>query len=114
MSAYVAEASDWAKKMVRRDSRGSGDSGRAMAAVARRCGVTPSLIWALHYRPPKNLLVTAYFALASQYRDECEKQRKLLEHEIEVTAAKVGADSAAVGAARALVDEIAGALTPGE
>jgi hypothetical protein len=116
MSAYVAEARHWAINMVRRESRGSGDRDRAMEAVARRCGggVTPSLIRSLHYRPPKNLLVTAYFAIASAYQAECEKQRKLLEHEIEITAAKVGVDSSAVGAARALVGETSGVLTPRE
>ena len=102
MSAYVASAREWAVEMVRRESRGSGDRDRAMATVARRCGVTPSLIRSLHYRPPKNLVVTAYFAIASAYRDECEKQRKRLEHEIAITAAKVGFDAAVVRAARGL------------
>lgn len=105
MTAFVADAREWATRMVRREARGSGDLDRAMGAVARRCGVTPSLIRSLHYRPPKDLWASAYFALASAYVAECEKQRKLLEHEIEITAAKAGTDAPLVRAARALAGE---------
>ena len=102
MNAVVADARDWALKMVHRESRGPGDRDRAMAAVARRCRVTPSLIRSLHYRPPKDIWASAYFSIAGAYRAECEKQRKLLDHELQITAAKAGADAPLVRAAAAL------------
>ena len=108
MNAVVSDARDWATKMVRRESRGVGDLDRAMVTVARRCGVTPLLIRSLHYRPPKDIWASTYFRIACAYRDECEKQRKLLENELEITAAKAGADAYLVGAARALAGAGAG------
>ena len=103
MSAVVADARKWAVQMVKTETRGSGDLERAMETVARRCDVTVSLIRSLHYRAPKDIWATCYFKIASAYRVECERQAKLLEHELQITAAKVGSSASLVGAARALV-----------
>jgi hypothetical protein len=109
MNTIVSDAREWARQMVHAESRGSGDLDRAMAAVARRCGVTVSLIRSLHYRPPKDLWASCYFKIASAYRAECERQARKIEHEIAITSAKVGSTSVFVRAAAAL----AGAEVPG-
>ncbi len=109
----VHEARDWAMKMVRWDARASGDLSGAMARVARRCGVTRSLIWALHYRPPKDIWTSAYFKLHEAYRAECERQAKLFDHEFKIAAAKAGPGAPFVRAAVVVAGEgLGGSAAP--
>ena len=85
MSAAVQEAQKWANALVLRESR--------------------SLIWALRYRPPKDILMGAYLSVRNAYLADCERQKRLLEHEIAITKAALG-NSAEVEAAEALVEEM--------
>ena len=53
------ECADWAAYLTRAESRGPGDYVAAMGRVARKAKVTRSLIWALHYRKPKDVWTKA-------------------------------------------------------
>lgn len=77
-SAFVEEARDWAKELVRTESRRPGDHKPAMRRVARRVGVTFALLKNLHYRPPKSISVNDYLALYLDYHAN-EQSRKFRE-----------------------------------
>lgn len=106
-AAYVAEATLWAKAMVKQESRGYGDTLPAMQRLGDRHKLNWRLLWNLHYRPPKGVFAGAYFTLKAVYELECERQLRLLTHEIETTKAKAGPDARAVRAGVALVDAAA-------
>ena len=101
---FVDRSKAWALALVRAESRGPGDMGEAMRRVARRIRIPFGRIWALHYRPPKDVPVSIYQSLALAYIAMCEEQVRHLRHEIEVTRAIAGADCSAVRAAETLVD----------
>ena len=111
-SELVADAADWARDLMLRETRGPGDLANAMRRVAARLGVPYGALWALRYRPPKGVLASIYFAL----RDACEAERarqiRALEHELEETARTAGTDHHSVRAARAVVDAAHGAEAP--
>ena len=62
-TAYVVEAAEWAKQIVRSEARFPGDYGPAMKRAARKVGVPFGLIWRLHYRAPNKIDVSDYAAL---------------------------------------------------
>lgn len=105
MSEAVQEAQKWANALVLRESRGPGDLPNAMDRIERRYGVARGLIWALRYRPPKDILMGAYLSVRNAYLADCERQKRLLEHEIAITKATLGTD-AEVDEAEALVAEM--------
>lgn len=81
----VEAASRWAAKLVERAYRGLGDSvDEAMKRVARDARVPRSVLWALRYRPPKDLGARAYVALRATYRNELLRQGAKLELDIEI------------------------------
>ncbi len=99
----VDMAAGWADRLVKFESRGPGDLDGAMRRVARRHGLTYSLFWKLRYRRPKDVMASAFFILRDAYRAECARQQGRLAHELELTRAVAGPDSAAARAAEALV-----------
>lgn len=102
--ALVADARDWANKLVLRESRGPGDTENAMRRLAARYGgLDYGALWGLRYRPPKRIFADVYFALAAAYQAECERQQRLLQHDIATTKAIAGARNSAVVAAEAVV-----------
>lgn len=109
-AAVVNQAREWANELLLRESAGPGDLPNTMQRLERRYGVSQRLLWTLRYRPPKDLLVSAYLQLRSAYLADCDRQRKRLEHEIEITKATVG-DTAALEEAAALVSEARETLT---
>lgn len=102
---FVASARDWANALVRRESRGSGDTENAMHRLEARYGIPWRVFWSLRYRPPTDILASVYFRLHEAYQHECERQMRLLKHELEITKATAGPAPASVRAAEALVDE---------
>lgn len=62
-SAFVEEATDWAKELVHVETKRPGDHKPAMGRVARRAGVSFALLKNLHYRPPKSISINDYLAL---------------------------------------------------
>lgn len=107
-AAYVDDARSWAQELVRRESRGPGDQENAMRRLGTRHGIPWRVFWKLKYRPPQDIFISTYNRLHAAYRAECERQLRLLKHDIEITKAKAGAGSAAVVAAEALLAEMEG------
>ena len=101
--AAVQDARDWANKLVIRESRGPGDMDNAIRRVSQRYGIDYWELWGLRYRPPKRIFLDLYVRLQGAYRSECERQMRLLEHELAKTKLITGDDHAAVRAAEALV-----------
>ena len=104
-AAYIDRAAEWADWLTRTESRGPGDRENAWGRLERRYGIPPRAFWSLRYRRPKTLIVSIYFRLQAAYQAECQRQMRKLQHELAITKATAGADSAAVRAATALVGE---------
>lgn len=104
LRVFVASARDWANALVRRESRGSGDTENAMRRLEVRYGIPWRTFWSLRYRPPNDILTGVFFRLKAAYEAECERQVRLLQHELEITKAKAGPDAASVRAAMAILD----------
>lgn len=105
MTAAVVTARDWAAKLVQRESRGPGDTENAMRRLETRYGIPWRTLWSLRYRPPSDVFVSVYERLGAAYQAECERQERLLRHEIQITKAKAGPFHAAVLAAEAVAGE---------
>jgi hypothetical protein len=105
MTSAVGEAKDWAKWLVQRETRGPGDLENAMRRLEARYGISFSTLWALRYRPPKDIFVSTYELLRSAYLAEHEKHERLLRHEREITKAKSRIGAALVRAASSLAGE---------
>ena len=108
MTETAATARSWTYELLRRESRGPGDMENAMRRLETRYGIPWRIFWTMRYRPPTDVLTGVFVKLGSAYRAECERQERLLRHEIEITKLKTGTVSAAVRAAEALVGEAAG------
>ena len=85
----ATDAQQWANELVRRESRGNGDTENAMRRLEARYGVPWRTFWTLRYRPPSDVLVGVYLKLKTAYEAECERQQRLLDHEREITRKKV-------------------------
>jgi hypothetical protein len=101
---YVEQARGWASQLVRSEIVGPGDLENAMRRIEAKYGVPYSTLWALRYRKPKDMLVTAWFGLKAAYEAECQRQMRKLRHEIEITKAIAGPLEPSVRKAQALVD----------
>lgn len=108
MPSAIAEAQEWAKFLVHRESRGPGDRENAMGRLARRHGLTKGLIWSLLYRPPKDMLLTKFLSLQGAYIAECQRQEQALRHEREITESKTLFGKAFVSAADAVAGKEGG------
>jgi hypothetical protein len=102
-AAFVEQASAWARDLTNRESRGPGDIENAWRRLEARYGIPTSVFWSLRYRKPKGVFVGVYSRLHAAYLAECERQKRLLEHDIEVTKKIAGPAHAAVVAAEAVV-----------
>jgi hypothetical protein len=102
---FVSNAQEWANELVRRESRGPGDYENAMRRLESRYGIPWQTFWRLRHGRLKDVYVSIYVRLQAAYQAECERQMRLLAHEIEIAKAKGLAGTPAVAAAEALVDE---------
>lgn len=116
-AAYVDQATEWASAIVRRESRGPGDTEAAMRRIEARYGLPFSLLWSLRYRKPKGIETSLFVRLQSVYLAEVERQQRLLNHERAATEAKTWLGRIMVGAVDRLGGESAaavGASKPGD
>jgi hypothetical protein len=104
-AAYVDRAVTWSKKLTRMKASGPGDMENAMRRIEREYGIEYGVLWALRYRKPKDILASWYFRLKAAYEAECQRQVRMLQHEIEITKA-MGAGADAVASAEAFVREM--------
>ncbi|WP_342711530.1 hypothetical protein AAFG13_06720 [Bradyrhizobium sp. B124] len=109
-SAYLDEAVKWSKDLTKMRVRGPGDTERAMRSIEREYGVEYGVLWRLRYRRSqlKDIGVTAYMRLKAAYQAECQRQLRMLKHEIAITEAACGAASDPVVQAKALVRQNGG------
>mgnify|MGYP003542902210 CR=1 FL=1 len=80
----TAVASEYVRRMVARESRGPGDTEGAMARLEARYGIG---FWQLsHLRGgrAKPVDIRLFARIRAAYLDYCEKQIRLLQHEIAV------------------------------
>lgn len=80
----TAVASEYVRRMVAREARGPGDTEGAMARLEARYGIG---FWQLsHLRGgrAKTVDVSLFARIRAAYLDYCERQIRLLEHEIAV------------------------------
>jgi len=106
-TAYLDQAAHWSKDLTRMKSRGPGDIENAMRRVEREYGIDYGFLWSLRYRRDRlrTISISVYEGIRAAYRAECERQMRKLENEIKRTEEIVGPDSAAVHAAKALLDK---------
>lgn len=99
----VEEVSGWSRVLVQREMQGPGDMPRAMHRIEGRYGIPYHVLWTLRYRPPKDIAASIYFALKAAHQAECERQLRLLEHELSITRAALGASHSAVAQVEAVL-----------
>ena len=101
-AVFVERAQSWARELETKELPTAGTLPAARQAAERRHRLPSGLLYSLRYRPPKRIAVDAYEALRTALIAACERERKRLEHEIEVArAAGVGVDHPAMAAAEA-------------
>lgn len=86
-AAFVDQARDWAREIVNADVRGPGDLENAMRRVEQRYGLPFASLWALRYRPPKDVGVSIYTKLQAAHADVCERQMRKFRDELDRTKA---------------------------
>lgn len=101
----VEQSALWARELTRREARGPGDIESAWHRLERRYGVPFRAFWALRYRRPKSITAEIYVRLCAAYQAECDRQMRMLAHEIEIAKAKVGPLHPTLVAASRVVDE---------
>lgn len=89
MSAVEA-AQHWAKSLVHRESRGPGDMEGAMRRLEAKYGIPWRAFWSLRYRPPTSICADLWLRLRAAHEAECQRQMRLIEHELEITKAIAG------------------------
>lgn len=102
MSKAVELAAAWVNTMLRLESRGAGDSINAMRRLSVKHGIPYSLLFALKYKPPKDLYVSAFEKLENAYEKQLRGAVSALDHERKLTEAKTGIGARIVAAANAL------------
>lgn len=98
------QARTWANDLVRRESRGPGDMRNAMQRLESKYGIPWRTFWELRYRPPADVLHGVWERLRQAHLAECERQMRLLKHDIEITKA-IKPEAHSVASAQAFIDE---------
>lgn len=100
---FVDEASTKASWLVQREARGPGDLPNAMRRLEARYGIPYSTFVLLRYRRPKDILISVYVRISEAHRAECERQKRLIEHEAYRADARTNFGRSVVAEAQALV-----------
>ncbi|MBY0250178.1 MAG: hypothetical protein K2X54_02140 [Methylobacterium organophilum] len=90
-------------ELLRFETRGPGDTANAMRRIATRAAVPFGKLWALRYRPPKEIASHILARIEAAHAAEKERQLRRLAHDVEITASIAGAAHPAVRAAEALL-----------
>jgi hypothetical protein len=81
MSEAVLNARHWLDAMVKRETRGAGDTVNAIRRLSNRYRIPYGLLWSLRYRPPRDLFVEMYRRIEAAYDEETRRAVTALEHE---------------------------------
>lgn len=87
----VEQATIWARALVQREARGPGDTPAAMHRLSARYGISHHALWTLRYRSPRDVAASVYFRLKEAHENEIQRQLRLLENELAISRAKLGA-----------------------
>jgi hypothetical protein len=79
-----------------------------MRRIATRAAIPFGKLWALRYRPPKEIASHILARIEAAHAAECERQLRRLAHDVEVTAAVAGSAHPAVAEAQAALRAAAG------
>lgn len=104
----VEQATIWARALVQREARGPGDIPAAMHRLAARHGISHHAFWTLRYRAPRDVAASIYFRLKEAYEYEIQRQLRLLEIELAVSRAKLGASHPVVASVEASLGTVDG------
>ncbi|WP_449411435.1 hypothetical protein [Methylobacterium komagatae] len=100
-NADVMRGQSLSNDLLRWETRGPGDTANAMRRIASRAAVPFGKLWALRYRPPKEIASHVLARIEAAHAAERERQLRRLAHDVEITAALAGPDHPAVAAAAA-------------
>lgn len=100
-NADVMRGQSLSNDLLRWETRGPGDTANAMRRIANRAAVPFGKLWALRYRPPKEIASHVLARIEAAHAAERERQLRRLAHDVEITAALAGSDHPAVAAAAA-------------
>lgn len=104
-AAFVDQARDWARDVVNADVRGPGDLENAMRRVESRYGIPFAALWALRYRPPKDVAASIYLRLQQAHAAVCESQMRKFKDELDKTRQTTGHSASLVRAAVVVAGE---------
>lgn len=80
---YVAEASGYARRLVEDEAHRNGQPIKVAArTVARRLRTSPSSIWSLLFRPPKQISASLLFALQAAVERQIVREIEALNNEL--------------------------------
>lgn len=80
---YTGRACDMTRELVFREMKEGGLSkNAALRAVAVKTGLSWRMLWALTYRPPKDVLAFVYAGVAAAYAREVSRQEARLATEL--------------------------------
>ncbi|MDP4005100.1 hypothetical protein [Methylobacterium sp. NEAU K] len=89
--------------LLRFETRGPGDTANAMRRIATRAAVPFGKLWALRYRPPKEIASHILARIEAAHAAERERQLRRLAHEVQLTSAVAGTAHPAVVAGEAVL-----------
>lgn len=99
---FVEEASTKASWLVQREARGPGDLPQAMRRIEARYGIPYATLLSLRYRRPKDIWISVYVRICEAHRAECERQKRLIEHEAAIADARTWIGKSVLAEAQAL------------
>ena len=112
-NADVIRAQGLSNDLIRWESRGPGDLSNAMRRLAGRAQLPFGKLWALRYRPPKEIASHVLARIEAAHAAEKQRQLRMLAHDAKITSAITGPDHPAVRAAEALLRAPDGAADSG-
>ena len=83
------------RHLVKKESRGHGDTDDAMRRIERRHRLPMGLLWSLRYRRPRGIFWHVFEQLQAVYRLECARQAELLARQMVEARKKSGAAAVA-------------------
>lgn len=102
MSEALADATSMVDTMLRAEWRGPGDTRLALERLAERHKLPFAKLWALRYRPPKDVGISFYEQLCEAFLQYGDHKSRLNNAERAQTKARTGAGRALLRAAAAL------------
>ncbi|MCJ2107884.1 hypothetical protein MKK70_21395 [Methylobacterium sp. E-041] len=102
-NADISRAQSFTDELLRWEIRGPGDTANAMRRIATRSALPFAKLWALRYRPPKEIASHVLARIEAAHAAELQRQLRKLAHDVQVTAAVAGPAHRAVRAGEALL-----------